>query len=296
MAVKTFYAQTENDGIMMEKKQFCAGATYQYSSFNQYWEGTFLRENLNIGTISKSAIGLMGNYGITNKWNAIFNIPYIQTNASTGTLLGQKGFQDVSLSLKYLAIDKSFKKWDYSAYLVGGFSVPMTNYLADYLPLSIGSHANTATLRVMGDVQKGDFYTTFSGAYIRRGNITIDRNSYFTNEYHYTNEVFMPDMTNFNFRLGYRTKRLIADVYYDKTTTRKVNHENFDISQNNMPFPSNTMNMSKTGVYAKYTFKKINGLSLIGDYNYVLDGRNVGQSKTIMAGVFYVMDFNNKKK
>jgi hypothetical protein len=285
------YAQTENDGIMMDKKQLCSGLVYQYSSFDQYWEGTYKRENLNIGSVSTKNIAFMGNYGITDRWNAILTIPYIKTNATAGTLLGQKGFQDISLSIKYLAFDKTYKTLGYSAYLVGGFSVPMTDYVADFLPLSIGMQSKTASLRIMGDIQKGDFYTTFSGTYVKRDNIKIDRNAYFTDEYHYTNEVFMPDLITFNFRLGYRTPRLIADVFYDSMVTQKGG---FDITKNNMPFPSNTMNMSKIGVYAKYTLKQISNLSLIGGYSYVVDGRNVGQSAAINGGVFYVLDFNKK--
>ncbi len=286
-------AQTEIDGIMMEKKNLCVGAVYQYSSFNEYWEGTLKRENLNIGTISSKSLSVMGNYGITDKLNVIFSIPYIKTNASAGTLIGQKGFQDLSLFVKYMPFDKKIKKISYSAYLVGGFSVPTSDYTPDFLPLSIGNQSKTASLRLMGDIQKGKIYTTFSGIYIRRSNITIDKNSYFTTEYHYTNEVMIPDAISYNFRLGYRTKNLIADVYYDNWITQKGG---FDITRNNMPFPSNTMNASKAGIYAKYTLKKISGLSILGGYNSVLTGRNVGQANTINGGLFYILDFNKNEK
>jgi hypothetical protein len=36
-------AQTDLDAIMMNKKQLCQGLTYDYSSWDHYWEGTFKR-------------------------------------------------------------------------------------------------------------------------------------------------------------------------------------------------------------------------------------------------------------
>src|SRR5580693_9568551 len=62
-------AQTDEDAIMMSKNNFCVGGTFTYSSWKNYWEGTFKRDNLNLGTVSTKMYGLMGNYGITSKLN-----------------------------------------------------------------------------------------------------------------------------------------------------------------------------------------------------------------------------------
>ena len=70
----------------------------------------------------------------------------------------------------------------------------------------------------------------------------------------------------------------------------------FDITKNNMPFPSNTMNMARLGLNGKYVFKKAPMLSLIGGANSVTSGRNVGQSTTFYGGAFYIIDFNKTKK
>lgn len=281
-------AQTDIDGIMMSKNNFCVGAVYQYSSWDQYWEGTFKRENLNLGTVTTKSLGIMGNYGISDKLNAIFSLPYVETNASAGTMKGQKGIQDLSLTLKYMPLEKTVGQSTYSIYVLGSFSTPLSNYTADYLPLSLGLRSKTASLRLMGDYQRGNFFTTLSGAYIKRANITIDRNAYLTDEIHYTNEVDMPDAVSVNFRAGYRSNRLIAEFVIDNWVTQSGG---FDITKNNMPFPSNTMNALKYGVNSKYTFKKIPELSIIGGYNYVVEGRNVGKSDTFYGGLFYVINF-----
>jgi hypothetical protein len=280
-------SQTEIDGIMMSKNNFCFGAVYQYSSWDEYWEGTFKRENLNLGTVSTKSIAIMGNYGVSDKLNIIFSLPYVETKASAGTMGGQKGLQDLSLTIKYMPIEKTIGKATYSLYALGSFSTPISNYSADYLPLSIGLQSKTAALRLMGDFQLGNFFSTLSGAYVKRANITIDRNAYLTDEIHYTNKVDMPDAISVNFRAGYRSSRLIAEFVIDNWVTQSGG---FDITKNNMPFPSNTMNALKYGVNSKYTFKKIPALSLVGGFNYVVQGRNVGKSDTFYGGLFYVIN------
>ncbi|MFV8374371.1 hypothetical protein [Flavobacterium sp. LB1P62] len=286
-------AQTDIDGIMMSKNNFCVGAIYQYSSWDEYWEGSFKRENLNLGTVSTKSIGLMGNYGISDQLNAIFSVPYIETNASAGTMKGQKGIQDLSLTLKYMPLEKTVGQSTYSIYALGSFTTPLSDYPADYLPLSLGLQSRTVSLRLMGDYQRGNFFATLSGAYVKRAKITIDRNAYLTDEIHYTNEVNMPDAISVNFRAGYRSNRLIAEFIIDNWVTQSGG---FDITKNNMPFPSNTMNALKYGINSKYTFKKIPELSLVGGYNYVVQGRNVGKSDTFYGGLFYVINFKKTSK
>ena len=97
---KQSFAQTDIDAIMMEKNAFCVGPGYSYSSWKNYWEGTKKRENLNLGTVSTQMVAVMGNYGVSNKLNVLFNVPYVVTKASAGTLRGQSGMQDLSLMLK----------------------------------------------------------------------------------------------------------------------------------------------------------------------------------------------------
>ena len=117
-------AQTEMDGIMMTKNNFCTGVIGSYNSWKDYWEGTNKRNNENLGTVSTNMTGLMGNYGISDKLNAIFSLAYVQTKASAGTLKGMKGLQDLSLNLKWMPVDIKFGKGVFSLYGVAGFSLP----------------------------------------------------------------------------------------------------------------------------------------------------------------------------
>ena len=95
--LKPAVAQTDIDAIMMQKKNFCTGLMYGYGSWKNYWEGTYKRENQNLGKVSTQSVSVMGNYGYSDKLNFIFSVPYIKTKASAGTLAGMKGIQDLSL-------------------------------------------------------------------------------------------------------------------------------------------------------------------------------------------------------
>jgi hypothetical protein len=292
LSTSALRAQTDEDAIMMAKNNFCVGATYSHSSWDHYWEGTFKRNNQNLGTVSTQMIGLMGTYGVSKKLNILVNAPYVMTHATAGTLHGMHGVQDLSLWIKWLAVEQNIGNGVLSLYALGGGSVPLTNYIADYLPLSIGLHSKTLSGRIMADYQSGNFFVTASGTYTYRDNIKIDRTSYYTTEIHYTNEVDMPNMTSFNFRIGYRSERWIIEAVLANMTTLG----GFDIRKNDMPFPSNKMNATMGGAHFKYNFKAVTGLSLTGGGNYTLAGRNVGQATAFDIGVFYVLNFSHKPK
>ena len=285
------FAQTDMDAIMMGKKQLCIGPMYSNSSWKNYWEGTLKRENLNLGTVSTQAFSLMGAYGVTGNLNLLFNAPFIKTNASAGTMKGMEGLQDLSLFVKWMPIEKEVGNGTFSLYTIGGVSIPLTNYVADFLPLSIGLQSKTASARLMLDYQLQSWFTTASFTYVIRHNIKIDRTAYYTTQAHLTNEVEMPNASNFNFRAGYRSSKLIAEAVLNKWTTLG----GFDITRNNMPFPSNRMNATTIGANFKYVVTANHNLSLIGGGNTGISGRNMGQATTFYGGLFYILDFTKKK-
>ncbi|MDB5016487.1 MAG: hypothetical protein JWQ84_1319 [Mucilaginibacter sp.] len=290
---KVLHAQTDADGQMIPKNFFCGVVMYDHSSWNNYWEGTFKRNNLNIGTLTANTYSVMGNYGISNKLDFLFTVPYITTNASGGTLAGQKGFQDLNISLKWHPYQTKIGKGAFGLYAVAAASTPTSNYEPNFLPVSIGLHSTTASLRVLANYQTGRFFVAGAGQYIYRSNITIDADAYYTTREIYSNRVYMPDVTNFLFSTGYRSVHFNAEAIISQTTT----HGGFDIRKNDMPFPSNEMNMTTAGVLFKYSFDAVAGLELTAGGNRVLDGRNVGQSTDFFGGVLYLFDFskNNKK-
>jgi len=288
---KNVNAQTENDALMIPKNYFCAAGVYTHNSWDKYWEGTFKRENLNLGTISSNVYAIGGNYGLSNRINLLFMIPYVQSNASAGTLRGQRGVQDINLAFKWMAIKKELGTGLLSLHAIATGSIPVGNYQADFLPLAIGMRSRSIGLRGLLNYQVGRFFVAGSGQYVRKDNITIDRDSYYTTEMHYTNQVAMPNQTNFLASAGYRSLKFNAEATLTKINTIG----GFDITKNNMPFPSNNMDATIAGAIFKYSLQSIAGLEFTAGGNYVLKGRNVGQNTSFFGGVYYVFAVKKDK-
>jgi len=280
-------AQTNNDAIMMNKGQFCNGISYNYSQWTEYWEGTFKRSNQNIGTFTSQGLMYMPNYGITNNLNVMASVPYVWNKTSAGTLHEMKGFQDLSIDVKWKPVSMKLGPGKFSLFLVGGFSTPLSNYPVDFLPLSIGLGTTNLLGRVIVHYKVGSFFARASGAYIWRSNTKLDRTAYYTTTQHNTNEVEMPDLATFNGSIGYHKKYLIAEVMVDNMTTLG----GFDIRKNDAPFPSNRMNSTDIAVHVKYTLPIDTHISIDAVGSHVLTGRNVGQASGFMIGVYYVFDF-----
>src|ERR1044071_538173 len=190
-----------------------------------------------------------------------------------------KGVQDLSLFVKWRRIHQKIDDGRLSVFGIGGVSFPLSNYPADFLPLSIGLRSKTASARIMVDYINSGFFLTVSGTYVFRDNIEIDRSSYYTTEMHYTNEVEMPDATNLNIRAGFRNHRIIAEAIFNQWTTEG----GFDITRNNMPFPSNRMNASTAGVNIKYVLPPLPQLSIVAGGSTTIAVSNMGQTPKVYA-------------
>jgi hypothetical protein len=289
---KTAFSQTDQDGLMMNKNLFCTGIIYNTSSWNKYWEGTNKRENLNLGTVSSNSINLMGNYGIKDNLNFLFNVPYVSNNVSAGTLHSMSGLQDASAWVKWMPIEKEVKNGYVSFYLLGGASMPLSDYIVDYLPVAIGLKSKTFSGRFMLDYQLGNFTITASETFTVRGNSQLERNSYYTTAAVISDQVAMPNLNTLSLRTGYRSNWLIAEAILTDTKTLG----GFDIAKNNMPFPSNRMNATTIAANLKYEIQKVPGLSIVGGASHVIKGRNMGQSSGFYSGIFYILNFQKKEK
>ncbi len=285
-------AQTDMDAIMMAKKQLCLGPAYSRSIWKNYWEGSLKRDNQNFGTIITQSFSVMGSYGISGKVNLLFNVPYIKIAPTAGNTHSMQGFQDISFFVKYMPVETKVGNGTLSLYTIAGVSVPLSNYVADFMPMSIGLHSKTASLRLLVDYQSGKAFVTGGATYLFRDNIRIDRNAYYTTEMHLTNKVEMPNATNFNLRAGYRSSRLIAEAVLNKFTTLG----GFDITRNNMPFPSNRMNATTIGANFKIELSKNNNFAFVGGGNTTIAGRNVGIATLYYGSIFYIIDFTSNKK
>ncbi len=273
-------AQMPHDGIYMSKKIACGALIYGNSSWTEYWENQLFRENQNIGRLTTESVTAMMAYGITKKLNVIAVVPYVRTNASKGNLLGQKGFQDASIWIKA----KGYSSHGLTLHGVVGASMPMSNYVPDFMPMSIGIGSKALVARgiLTYDLPK-NLYLNSSIAYQMRSRVDADRDAYLAGDkLLYTREVAVPDAFDAAIRFGYLKKDNQLEVFAEHFSCVGGDH----IRRNDMPFMTNDMTMTSVGVYGKYQPKQ---LGINGRVSYVVDGQNVGQSLSVSVGLLYII-------
>ena len=283
------YAQSPTDGLMMPGGDLCNLLQYTHSSFHHYWEGKLKRDNPNLGTVSNQNVMLMSNYGITSKLNAMVALPYVSTG-SDSYLSGQSGIQDLSLWLKWQPWQHRIGKGEFKVQTTGGVSTPLTNYIADFLPLAIGMQSRTASLRAILNytLDKG-LYVTAQTGHTWRDDATLDRNSFMLgNEIIYSDQAPVPNVFDYTVRLGMIRQKWQAELWLDSFTGLSGD----DIRYNEMPQLTNKMQAMSAGVMGKYYFGP---LAVQASAAKVLSGRNVGESTMFSGGIFYIFHLKKAK-
>lgn len=267
-----------NDAIYMPKGTLCIGINASSSQWKHYWEGDLLRENLNIGFHTTQAATVMFAYGISKRMNILGSLPFIITKASAGNLMGQKGLQDISATVKYNFIETK------SLSLNGALSLstPSNKYVAEFLPMSIGLQSKTAVPRIIARYKLNNgLYAQSSISYVMRANVKIDRDSYSSNsKIFYTNEVALPNATEFKCAAGIFKKKLQLEGFVENFSC--VSGDN--IKRNDMPFLTNKMVATMLGGYVNYQIKNI-ALNL--RTAHTISGKNTGKSISYAAGMFF---------
>ena len=286
-ASSTVLAQTTTDAIFMKKNQICIAFMYDHGTWDHYWEGPNLRTNGNIGTFTRQMVAPMIAYGITDKLNVLVSVPYITTKSTGGQLTGVNGFQDLSLGLKYSALKKDLGPGRLELIGVGIFGTPVSNYLSDYMPYSLGLGTTEGTLRAMAHYQlKNGIYARASFAYIWRGNAEVERDYYYNNGSYYTTLMDVPNATNFYGTLGKWFFKNSLRVEASYQIMNCVSGD--DIRAYNAPQPTNKFEYSPVNAFAQYFFKREKSeIGLFAYYSKMLDGRNMGEFSNVGVGATY---------
>jgi hypothetical protein len=283
------HAQTPYDAIMMEQKELCFAIAYDYGAFDEYWEGSYLRKNETIGEVTRQTIAPMVAIGLHKKFNFYISVPYIKTESSEpngGFLQGAKGFQDLNLAVKYEILNKELGKGKLAALATVGYATPITNYLSDYRPYSLGNGCNELSMR--GIVQyKLDMglYARVAGGHLFRGETKAERDYYYANGSYYTPWMDVPSAWEFSGVIGWwlldNSLKLEGGYYALNSTSGD------DIRKYNAAQPTNKVNFDQVIFSTQYFIKPIKGLGVLAYYSQTLNGRNWGKSTNIGAGLTY---------
>lgn len=290
-------SQTPSDAIMMKKWQACLALVYEHSQFDEYWEGTFLRENGTIATVHRNSISPMLALGVlSDRLNLLVGVPYVQTESSEpngGKFVGAKGFQDLSIALKGKLLHQQVGPGNLIFLTTAGFSTPITNYLSDYRPYSIGFGAIEYNLRgIFQYTLKNGLHIRGSLAHLWRTETEAERDYYYNNGSYYTSFMDVPNAWNYN--------AVIGKWMLDNTLRFEVNYSGLrstsgdDIRKYNAAQPTNKVDFDQLGIVGQYYIKQLGGVTVLAFYTYTVNGRNVGKTSHFGGGLTYV--FNLKKE
>jgi hypothetical protein len=283
-------AQTPTDAVMMKQRESCFALIYDQGTWDHYWEGDYLRTNGNVGTFSKRMIMPMIAVGLHDKLNLIIWAPYIKTESKEpngGYLQGASGMQDLGLSLKAQVLEKEIGTNKVTLLANVGFSTPISNYLSDYMPYSLGFGAPEFSLRGIGmfKMQNG-FYALAAVAHLWRGQTEIERDYYYNNGSYYTNMMDVPNAFNFNGAIGITLFDNALKLEANYLTTNCTSGD--DIRIFNSPQPTNKVEVGQVGFFTQYFFKnQIKGLGMLAYYSRIISGRNMGQFSNVGLGMTY---------
>jgi len=282
-------AQTPTDAMMMKKREACFALTYDNGSFDQYWEGTYLRKNETIATVNRKTIMPMIAIGVLEKLNVYVSVPFIKTESKEpngGQLQGVEGFQDLGIAIKYEAFKKEIGSGTLALFASGSFATPITNYLSDYRPYSIGNGTTEWGLRGIAQYKLDmGFYARVMGGHLFRGQTQAERDFYYNNGVYYSTWMDVPSAWEYNAAVGVwllkNTLKLEATYYALQSTSGD------DIRKYNAAQPTNKVNFDQVGFSAQYFIKPVKGLGLLAYYSQMLNGRNMGKVTTLGAGATY---------
>lgn len=258
------FAQTPLSGFMQGKN----GGGISFSMTHENYKHVYLYPDEIDATpifnqVSTNSFNIYGTYGVSNKLDLIFNVPFIQTLGSgnsevlkdLGYTNSREGAQDLSAFAKY----EFAKKGNLSIQGSLGFTTPLSDYKVNeglQSIVAIGNRATTINAIGIGHyMAKSGLFATAQLGYSFR-----------------TTEV--PNAVLSQLKVGFASKRFYIDGYIgNQTSTGGV-----DILRNGFTgfFPATKVNYTRVGG-SLYT--PLDGNFGIGaGAGAIVAGRNVGKS------------------
>lgn len=283
-------AQTPSDAIMMKQRESCIGVVYDYQWFDEYWEGTYLRTNGTIETVKRQSVNPMIAIGLHDRLNLLVGVPWVKTESTEpngGYFEGAEGWQDISIALKGDIVHKETDKGTLQFLTTVAYSTPISDYLSDYRPYSIGFGADEFTLRGIFQYKwSSGWYGRGALAYLWRGTTEAERDYYYNDGSYYSATMDVPNAWNFNVVAG----KWLFDYTLQVEASFNGLHSTSgdDIRAYNAAQPTNKVVADDVRFLAHYYFKRPKGLGVLAYYMITVNGRNVGKNSGVGIGLTYV--------
>lgn len=273
-------AQVNTDGFFNKKGVANIAVSFTSSSFEKFYFGQIEVDAVPAhNKIDQSIYNLYVNYGITDKFTVIANLPYIQAKGNgvgdpvNGTT-EQSGIQDISVMVKYSVFETQHESGKTIGIATLGGSLPLGYEPSGILSIGNGALSIDAKLGLQYNDNSGFFGNAFVG-YSLRGEAD-------NNFGQGTGAKFdVPNSLNSQIKLGYAGKSFYADAWFDA----QKSNGNLNIGGSGFfgNFPETTVNYSRVGLNLYVPITKIIGIS--GGAGTVVSGRNVGKATYYTGGL-----------
>ena len=227
----------------------------------QYWEGTLKRTTATSARITTQSNAWVVPYGLTDRVSLFGSVPFVWTKRQPGRAAGTAGLAGHHARRQIRFLERSSPRFGALRAIAAASGLAPTQQLHARLRAALDRHAEPApsrarlTLNYQTDTR---LYVNGSTSYTRRGDVTLDRPYYFTDDQLFlTRQVDMPNVVDYTVSVGYLKHDLNTYVAFSQQTTQGGG----DIRRQDMPFVSNRMNFSRVGGMAMYPVPKLNAVA-----------------------------------
>ena len=253
----SFLAESQGniDGFFKPKGDLDVALSGAYSSSSEYFAGTSpiaYKRN-------QSIIGIYGVYGLSDKWNCVVSLPFINAK-----------FQDLALFVKYKLLYKEGEKGNLTLAPAFGLTFPVSNYNTES-GQAIGQKAFTLQPKLVAQFKSvQNLFLQVQTGY----NYTINP---------------VPSSYSVSAKVGFIYKKWYFDIWYDYQMG--IGGKNYG-SANLDSFRELGVSYERIGGVIYISLNSKMG-AFIGA-NTILSGRNIGDANSFSAGV--VLKFNTNKE
>jgi hypothetical protein len=271
-------AQSPVSGFMKNKGEGAAVVSYSYEKYDKVFLVPAEVDGVPVfNEVSVSSISLYGEFGITDNFDVVVNVPYIKAKgnateqfaANNGFENERKGIQDLKIYGKYRFKSFGFEKSNLDLIGALGLQTPLGDYAANEGVQSIIAIGNQSTsVTAMGIAMfktNSGLFTSGQLGYSIRGND-------------------VPNALLSELKIGYAASAFYVDTFIANQLSDK---DGVDILQEGFTgfFPETRVNSTRIGLNA---FIPVNsGLGITGGVNSYIEGRNLGKATGFYGGLAY---------
>ncbi len=271
------FAQSPVSGFMKEKGQASVVLSYAAESYDSVYFVPSISDAVPIfRDIKIASQSLYAEYGVTNNFNVVVNIPYITaTGNATESSLKDLGFENKRAGLQDLKI---YTKYNFGSYVSGKHQIDFIGVFGVELPMGYKADEGFQSIIAIGDQARK---LNFSGMMMYKNKNGFFGSGQIGNTFK-NNRV--PNALTSEWKLGFAAKRFYIDAFF---ATQLNSSAGVDILQPGFEgfFPATKVNYTRIGLNAYVPFSKYIGLT--AGANKYISGRNLGIATGFYGGLVF---------